>query len=343
MVKGSLTRAMNASARWGPCILILFFLLSPRFADALDASLLAGTADSVNTDETSNVWQLDFRRNFESPFAVSVAWINEGHFREHRRDGLAGQLWGRIPLVRDKVSIAFGAGPYRYFDTKTRPDGRHENAHGWAPVFSLSAVYFMDNPWFIRLSANRIHVESEIDTNAFLLGLGYRLQRGPAEKTSGTGTSPGCGESPLRETGGELMPFLGITIHNSLESGVGMSGGIEYRRGLSRNFDWTLTWINEDNRKEIRRTGIGSQVWLVDSFLCRRIVLGLGAGLFTFYDRKPPHEVHSPIDVAGLVTLSAGYRFSERWIGRMNWSRVMTANDRDSDIISVGAGYLWNE
>ncbi len=332
---------MGHPARWAPGVLLLIFLLAPRLADALDTSLLAGTADTVNSDETSYAWQLDFRQTFESPFAASVSWINEGHFREHHRDGLAGQLWGRIPLARGKVSLAFGAGAYWYFDTRTFSDGIHDNAHGVAPILSLSAIYHTESPWFLRFSANRIHVASTIDTNTFLVGLGYRLHRETEAVRSGA--SPGCGDSPPRETDAELMPFLGVTIHNSLESRAGIAGGVEYRRGFSPHFDWTLSWINEDNQEGIRRTGLGSQIWLVDSYLCRRIVLGLGAGLYTFYDRKPPHQIHSPIDFAGLVTLSAGYRLSERWIGRLNWNRVMSADDRDTDIIALGVGYRWNE
>jgi len=327
-------------ARWAPGLLILFLLLLPPHAFALDAALLVGTADSVNTDESSYAWQIDFRHNFKSPFAVSASWINEGHYRDHHRDGLAGQLWGRIPLRNNTISLAFGAGAYRYFDTKPQPGGSHNNAHGTAPVYSLSASYLTETPWFIRLTANRIHPPGQINTNSFLLGIGYRLGRDPAEEFHGPRSA---GETPPPNTGVEVTPFLGATIHNSLESRAGIAGGVEYRRGLSRNFDWTLSWIHEDNEEGIRRTGIGSQIWLVDSFLRRRLTLGLGGGLYTFYDMKPPQETHSRVDFAGLITLAAGYRFGGRWIARFNWNRVMTGNDQDADIFVLGAGYRLNE
>lgn len=339
MVRVSAKAGTAIPAPWMPGLLILLLVAHPHPAGALDVSLLAGATGSPDTDESTYAWQIDFRHNFEGPFAASASWINEGHFRDDHRDGLAGQLWGRIPLRDDTVSIGFGAGAYRYFDTKRRSDGSHSNAHGTAPIYSLSASYFTDTRWFFRLTANHIHPAREIDTNSILLGVGYRLGREPVAKTRARG--PGR-ESPPSTTGAELTPFLGLTVHNSLESQGGFAGGIEYRRGVSRNLDWTLSWINDDNQGEIRRTGIGTQIWLVDSYVRRRVVLGLGAGLYTFFDRNP-NEGHSRVDVAGLVTLSAGYRFGDRWIARFSWNRTMTDDDRDTDIFVLGVGYRWDE
>ncbi len=340
MFKGSKLGVAGIRARWAPGALFLCALFLPRLAEALDASVLAGITDSVDTDETTYAWQLDFRHNFESPFTASASWINEGHFRDHHRDGLAGEIWGRIPVASRKASFAFGGGAYWYFDTRRRTNGSHENTHGWAPILSVSASYFADSPWFVRLTANHIRPPDDVDTNAFLLGIGYRLGREPVEEPS---RPRPAGESPRATTGAELTPFLGEVIHNSLESRAGIAAGIEYRRGLARNLDWTLTWLNEDNPAGIRRNGLGTQVWLVDSFIHRRVVLGIGGGLYAFYDRPPPPGTHNPVDLAGLITLTGGYRFAERWIARLNWNRVMTDNDRDTDVIVLGAGYRWNE
>ncbi len=332
-------RTGRVRAGWVAAALLLGLPLPPRAAFALDASVLAGAVDSVDTDETTYAWQLDFRKNFDSPFAVSTSWINEGHFRDHHRDGIAAQLWGRIPVLNGKVSFAFGGGLYRYFDTRPRTNGFHENAHGWAPVLSLSASYYTESPWFFRFTANHIHPAGDIDTNMYVLGAGYRLGREPA-RTPRARPAPG---SPPMTAGTEISAFFGGTIHNSLESRAGLAQSVEYRRGLAPNFDWTLSWINEDNRRGIRRSGIGTQVWLVDSYLRRRVMLGLGGGLYTFYDRTPPPSSHSPVDLAGIITLTAGYRFAERWTARANWHRVMTDSDRDADIFVVGAGYRWEE
>lgn len=336
-ISGEAPRAPSKRrAKFAACLLVPFVLLLPRPAIALDAALLAGTADAVETDETSYAWQIDFRHDFGKPFALSASWINEGHFRFHHRDGIAGQLWGRIPLRN--VSIAFGAGAYRYFDTQPQPGGGHNNAHGTAPIYSLSISWLAAPPWFIRLAANHVQPPGQVDTNSFLVGIGYRLGR---EAGAATVHPPDDGEPPPDDERPELTPFLGVVILNSLESRAGIAGGVEYRRRIRGRFAWTLSWIYEDNEEGIRRTGIGSQIWLADWFLRGRLELGIGAGLYTFYDRKPPHEVHSPVDAAGLVTLTAGHRLGDRWIARFSWSRTMTGNDRDSDIFVVGVGRRW--
>ncbi|MGN5476972.1 hypothetical protein ACTMU2_08535 [Cupriavidus basilensis] len=39
------------------------------------------------------------------------------------------------------------------------------------------------------------------------------------------------------------------------------------------------------------------------------------------------------------VTLSASYRLSGHWLGRLSWNRVMTGYDRDADLLLAGVGY----
>ena len=321
-------------------ILLLLFLFSPNPLQAMEVSLLAGATVPDHGEESTYGWQFDARYNLPGPLSFSASWINEGHLAGHRRDGPAARFWLRPPLPWNRVSLALGAGTYWYFDTQTRESGDHVNVHGWAPVYSLTASYYTETPWFFRLSANHIHPGEEIDTNVFLFGLGYRLFEETAKKSQDPASAP-VPSSP-EKTGLEVIPLLGVTIHNSLESQRGFAGGIEFRCGISEHFDFTLSWIREDNREEIRRNGIGTQIWLVDAFLARRLVLGIGTGLYAFHDSKPPEGGDSHTDLAGLVTLTAGYRFAEHWIGRFHWIRVMTDNHRDSDLFVVGAGYRWN-
>lgn len=322
------------------CAVFLLFLSLPHTSGAADATFLAGGTDSSEATGTTYGWQIDMRYNFQRPFAFSASWINEGHFPGHHRDGLAAQLWGRTPLLHDRVSLAFGAGIYQYFDTKETPDGGHTNEHGVAPVFSASASYYTETQWFFRLSVNHIHPTRDIDTTAILLGLGYRLLEETGKRPL---EPPAEAEMPVRDkTGTEATLLLGAVVHNSLEDEQGFAGELEIRRGIARHFDLTLALIGEDNREEIRRAGLACQVWVVDAFLDRRLLLGIGAGPYPIVDWESPKGDGTQFDFAGLVTLTAGYRFADHWIARFHWNRVATRDERDTDMFVFGIGYRWN-
>ena len=319
---------------------LFLFLVLPHLCAAADFTFLAGVTESSEATGNTYGWQIDARYNFKRPFAFSASWINEGHFPGHHRDGLAAQLWGRTPLLRDRFSFAFGAGVYQYFDTKEKPDGEHVNEHGLAPVFSASASYYTETPWFFRLSVNHIHPTRDIDTTALLLGLGYRLYEEAGERPL---EPPALAVPAVPDrTGTEATLFLGTVVHNSLESEQGIAGELEFRRGIARHFDLTLSLIGEDNQGEIQRAGLACQLWVVDAFLDRRLVLGIGAGPYPFVDWESPMGESTRLDFAGLVTLTAGYRFADHWIARFHWNRVATRDERDTDMFVLGVGYRWN-
>lgn len=43
--------------------------------------------------------------------------------------------------------------------------------------------------------------------------------------------------------------------------------------------------------------------------------------------------------MSGIVSISASYRLSDRWLTRITWNRVVTRYDRDTDVIQAGLGY----
>jgi hypothetical protein len=324
----------------GPLLAVLFvtFLLPPLPSRANELSVLGGATESIDTGERSYAWQATFRHDFLRNVAASLSWINEGHLEEHRRDGFAVQGWGRVPLLDNRLSIGIGAGVYHYFDTRLFPAGSHENVHGWAPVYSLAATYYTETPWFAQVAVNHIHPESDINSNTYLVGVGYRLW-----KEDASSSDPGMGDHPAMTTGYEVMPFLGQVVLNRPGNDPGIGSGVEFRMGIDEHLDWTVTWLSEDVPGTFHRIGLGTQIWLVDAFLARRITLGFGAGLYSFVDREPPpgSTASSRLDIAGLLTVTSSYRFSGRWFTRFNWNRVMSNDSRDSDIFLLGLGYRW--
>jgi hypothetical protein len=329
--------------RLGPILAILFvhFLLPPLPSSANELSVLAGATEGIDAGGGSYAWQAALRYNFLRNFAASLSWINEGHLEEHKRDGFAAQGWGRVPLLDNRLSIAVGAGIYQYFDTKLLPSGDHVNIHGWAPVYSLAATYYTETPWFAQAAVNHIHPDGDFNSNTYLVGVGYRLWKEEAASPS----VPGKADRPEKTTGYEVMPFLGQVVVNRPGNDPGIGSGIEFRMGIDEHLDWTVTWLNEDVPGTFHRTGLGTQIWLVDAFLARRVTLGFGAGLYSFVDREPVPDTgeNERLDIAGLVTVTAGYRFSGPWFTRFNWNRVMSNDSRDTDIFLLGLGYRWGQ
>lgn len=328
--------------RWA-IIWVILILLAPLDAFGQELTFLYGTTQLQDAAGRDSSWQADFRYKFSQYLAASVSQLNEGHFPEHRRDGVMAQAWGSLPLFRRKVSVDLGVGAYHYSDTQPRPDGNYADVHDWATAYSISGTYYTDSPWYIRLTANKIEAWRGVDTTTFGLGVGYRLWRGNPDTCPVPATEP-C-PSPSKTTGDEIMPFIGQTIVNSLEDQKGVAMGIEFRKGIADNVDLTVTWLNEGDPDVIRRDGIASQLWLVDAFYDRRMTLGIGAGGYFYLDRKNPAGSQNRVnsDLAGLISLTASYRFADRWFTRLNWNRVVTNYNRDTDVIVLGVGYRWEE
>ncbi len=320
-------------------LLIPAFLLVSGVAQTQELSVLLGRMEAPGISESSAGWQLDFRYNLARQVAWSASYLNEGHVTNHKRDGVASQLWGRIPLFGSRMSLDLGAGPFYYFDTATLPDGSFADVHGWAGIYSVSAGYYAKSPWIARFTVNHVKGSGDLDTNTYLLGVGYHLWKEEAHEAGNLG--PETGAEPSKKTGDEVMLFIGRTVVNSLEDQKGVAGGIEFRKGIVDHLDWTLTWLNEGDPEVIRRNGLGSQLWLVDSYLDERLAIGAGGGGYLFVDTKRPPRPgkEGTRDVAYLLSLTAGYRFADRWFARFNWNRVLVDYNTDTDVFVVGAGF----
>ncbi len=318
---------------------VSFLASRPAWAD--ETSLLLGRMEALNASESTYSWQVDYRYNPARYLAWSASYINEGHVAGHKRDGVATQLWGRVPLYKGRIYLSLGGGPYRFFDTAARPDGAFNDVQGWARIYSVSAAWYTRSPLLVRLTANRIKGEGGLDTNTYVLGVGYRLWK-EREPEPGELPEETEGEIPLK-TGDEVTLFAGRTVVNSLQDQKGIASGVEFRKGIVDHLDWTLTWLNEGDPNVLRRNGLASQLWLADSYLDNRFIVGAGVGGYYFVDRKRPPRPgkEGTRDLAYLLSLTAGYRFSNHWFTRFNWNRVLVDYNQDTDVFTLGLGFRW--
>jgi hypothetical protein len=318
--------------------LFLFVIccLGPLALRAQEVSLLAGASGSVTGKDTSYGWQFDFRHEFTPRTAWSLGWINEGHLGSHHRDGQAVELWGSL-IDNDTITVALGAGGYHYSDTQIFATGQTANVHGWTPIYSLSLTHYTASPWLFRLTANRINRAQGLASTTVLGGVGYYFGKEPRRRLGAVGP-------PLeRTTAAEFTVFGGRSIVNTDRSETAAARAVEFRHGIGKNFDWTASWIDEGDPKVIRRQGLATQVWAVDSYFGRRVALGIGVGGYFYFDQHTGATLAdlSRANLAVLVSPTVSFRFSRQIAARLTWNRVISDYNRDADVILLGLGYRW--
>ena len=304
------------------------------FARAQELSLISGALRS--SGENSYSWEAAYREGLGPHAAWSFSWLNEGHIPNHHRDGQTLQLWGRLPLLDNRLELSAGAGPYRFFDTVTGlADGSYVNAHGWGAVLSLRAAYYFDNRWIAQMQLNRVKTNGGPDSTAILFGVGYQLD---------APDRPGPRDGPVPRisdvTGNELTVMLGASILNSDRSESSPAESLEYRHGLGRHLDVTASLLHEGGQIQSRRDGVAAQLWVTNAFFDDRFTVSAGFGPYVAITQRDNLPVDRTGDgrVSGLISVSASYRFGTRWLARVTWNRMATRYDRDADMVQAGIG-----
>jgi hypothetical protein len=319
--------------------LLLVLLSTVSSVQAGELSVLGGMIQETETHDKTVTAQLDYREGLSRYFAWSFSYLNEGHLPKHHRDGYTGQLWARADFFRQRLSLAAGIGPYLYNDTTPDPNGNFSlNNHGWAALASLAASWQTGNRWLILVRANMVESDSRVDTVSALVGIGYQLD--PPASPQAMAKPP---RQPAKTTGNEITFFVGETSVHNTGPAHSFAAAFEYRRGLLRHLDWTVTAIYEGENQASRRTGLATQLWAVRSFFADSLTLGVGAGPYVAVDRIREVEQGRDDDVYvyGIITMTAGYRFHEHWGVRASWNRIITDYHRDSDLWLAGLSYLF--
>lgn len=318
--------------------LIIVLAVAPCPAWGQEFYVLGGVMHDTDTHDHSYSWQLEYMEGLSEHFAFSFLYMNEGHVPSHHRDGNAIQLWARTNVFDPRFSLAAGAGPYYYFDTTNASTGdSYSNNHGWGTIASLAATWYTPSGWLFRLRTNWVWTDRSIDSLSAVIGIGYQL-----DAPTLPGPRPEAVPQREKTAQNELTMFAGRTIVNSFDSEASIATSIEYRRGLWRYMDWTVSWLYEGDNGTIRRNGLITQLWVVRPFFEDRLVLGLGGGAYFAVDerRNAPQNNSGGDDFAsGIVTMTGSYRFHPHWDIRAVWHRIITNSNRDSDVILGGIGY----
>jgi len=315
---------------------LLLLSAAPRAA-AQEFTLFGGKSTAFDLSESTYAWKIEYRQGLGEHFAFSYSWLNEGHISAHHRDGHTLSLWARENVLDRRLSLALGAGAYRFYDTQEGlADGTYENVHGWAGIASFDAAYYLGRRWVSRLQVNRTWTQSTtVDTWNFLLGIGYQLTAPDVP-----GPRPVALQQAEPTTRNEITAYVGQTVVNSFNSQSHVAAALEYRRGLSRYFDLSLSFLYEGNPTLIRRAGFILQGWFGRAFFDGRLALSLGIGPYLAVDTQNQAESgYGGGTLAGMITPSVSYRFAKHWDGRFSWNRTFTTYSKDTDVFLFGLGY----
>ena len=327
-------------------LLFLAALVAASSLPAQEVSYLWGGGSLPNFRSSTFSWDLDYRQHLYRDFSASVGWINEGHLVGHHRDGTSAEAWVELPLFKSRLTLAGGAGAYYYFDTEPSGAGDSVDVHGTAPIVSFSATMYISDRWFARLLINRINPSDDFRSNTALLGLGYWFGQDKRPLPHELGSAP---EEVGYVTDSEFTVYGGESVVNASFSEHGQAFAAEYRRGLVSHLDGTVSYIYEGDPKLIRRSGLGLQLWPVNTFFNERYTVGIGLGAYIYIDRKHPGASRrlptggsfSTPALAPLISPTFSARLSDQWLVRATWDRVLTNYNRDSDVFLLGLGYRW--
>ena len=307
-----------------------------RDAGAQEIYGLAGGLQVDSADrERSSAWLISYHQALGEHLAASFTYQNEGHVPNHHRDGHSLQLWAKARPFSPRLSLAAGAGPYRYYDTTVaagESTSDYSNAHGYGVLYSATATWSATGRWLYQVRLDHVETKKSIDTTELVVGVGYRLDKDGESVYRGSESRPAAKRD-------ELTVFAGATIVNSLgsENDHSVAASLEYRHAFGPKFRGSIAWLHEGDAHLVGRYGIVTQGWYEPSFFGDRFTLGVGLGVYVAFDeqREGDHDAFA----AGIFTMTASYRIGREWTARFSWSRVLSNYDRDSDVLLFGLGY----
>jgi hypothetical protein len=313
----------------------LLLIATAGLARAQDASLLAG-AMRVDKDHGDGSFAVNvgYTQRLTPYLALSADYLNEGHPKLHHRDGLGAQLWLHTLVPQRGWSFGAGFGPYYYLDTTTGNGSLsdYRNEHGWGELVSVNVIYHLHSRAYVEARLAHTSGLRDRDTTQLMVGMGYEL-----------GTVPNW---ERRENAGRgdqtVMLLVGRSIVNSFKSEEARVAGIEYRRTVNPNAEWSVILMNEGKVGVAERIGVSTQVWLLRPFT-DRTVLELGVGAYGVRDQldRADAEAERVTRLAGLASIGMRYRINDTWRAQLTWNRVITDYHRDSDVFLLGAGVVF--
>ena len=321
---------------WAVTVLLFASTCVGSTAVAEEVALLAGLTETQDPTRGTSAWGLEYRQPLLAHLDATLGYLNEGHFAEAHRDGGALMLWATTGSWSDRFTFCLGAGPYLYFDTRFQPDYQgYSNQHGVGVIVGGRASYSFSRHWFVLLDLNKI-LATDLATRSLMLGVGYRLDR----NVGGSASQKTDQSNPVSDARNEVNFFVGQTTLNNLYTPhQSIDLGIEYRYRAARHIELSAALLGESDGAYSRHASLIAEVWLVQDFLERRLVAGLGIGPYVALSNYQVSVDRTGASLVGLLAMTFSWRFTRTLDLRFTWQRAFTEDDEDRDIVTLGLGW----
>jgi hypothetical protein len=308
-----------------------FSAVLPHAASAQQFSFGMGGVESREPEARAIGWSFAYAHGLAGPLFAKTVYLNEGHVPGHHRDGVAAQLGLLVPTGIEELTASVAAGPYRYFDTEVAENATgYANSHGWAGLYSAALTWSpRGKVLFYQLRVDRVQGADPPNMTLLLANIGWRLDN-DQDRSFAPGSAP-----RWKGGRGELDVYAGRTIVNSFASEQSTAYSAEYRHDFNSVVRGSVGWLHEGDARLIRRDGVIAQAWLEPTFVDGLFSTGVGFGPYVALDAYRGDSHHT----LGLLSLTASWRFARGWVARVTWHRSVSDDDRDSDVILLGAGY----
>lgn len=286
----------------------------------------------------TSAWGISYRKTFLPCFAASMAYLNDGHFIGHHRDGVALEGWIPIDfhLFWMPAALSVGGGPFYYYDTTFGPlsSGGYADVHAWTWIWSGDLILepFPSGAWshlVVEFRVDHTSPANSIQTTSFGAGIGYR-----GISDFDTGKKSGGGALPSNE----VVASYYKTVTNSLNSGSEQAPAeeIAYFRRFGGEFAVSAGFLNEGDTHLIRRNGALAEAWAEPTFGSGLFSIGAGFGFYSAIDKYQPSPGRHVSDV---VSATVSLRLAKNFAARFIWHRIVTDYNRDTDVVLWGLAY----
>jgi hypothetical protein len=300
---------------------------------AEELAALGGATLGAAADSPTYAWALEYREHLLLHLDASFGYLNEGHLTGHHRDGALLQLWATTGGWLNRLHLAFGAGPYAYFDTQSDPNSlAYNDWHGVGLVLTGYASLDLSARWSALMEINQIIAPGDGNTRALLVGVAYRLDSFIEQLQH---TQP----DSVADVPSEIGVFGGQTIINDLHSERSTNFGVEYRHRTARHVELSASFLDEADGPSGRNAGVTGEIWLAQDFLSRRLMAGLGIGPYVSLQKYFTADGRTGASVIGLASMTVSWRFTRAFAVRCSWHRGITTDNQDRDILTAGLAW----